>query len=587
MFAQSQEKFIRNNLEKSNACLILNPEYKSYISTINPKIIKKILTEKFMIGAEMKAILCLFNTMLLTNTPYATSGAIYFPDIKIQNWIHNLQKLPVDSAEGYIYITDVFSNDIQVVIKVPRDEAQSDAEDYKNRVDSLEKEYFIGLRAINNLRYIIPTFSYTLGAFMCNKPTWYGHLDTTTICTEHTTPFVLYEKIPGKSVNTILQGNEIGFNQWLVMFAQVLLSLEIAQRKCKFTHFDLHSGNVMARPVSGMEYSLSIDESTYIMSDISILPVIIDFGMSTVEVDDVTVGSHDFSCYGMMHYMVQGYDMFKFLCYCTKDSRYTKSLDKMLDLFRFYGSDDPYNIYTKRYPALVKTINKYCSIGTYSKMATYTPLQFFLWIYKEYNDILSPHITIDPRTMYRNVQYSSSIQIYSDLFQQDVQGRTNAIQLASRCISSIPSYIMTKYTIKILNNYNKCLKSPIIGDKIKELLTSISSPDGYIAMDNARLSKVFNIKLPDMDELRNDMGAILDIPVGDKGHHTLIDRFITNSKFISDLQPYMQMYYTILELDLTSNYKDWIEKFQTEYYYSNNISMVSKTMRWIYTLQHD
>lgn len=628
MAGQLQEDFIRENLEKYKACLMLNPKYKSYISAISPKTIKKILNSNFTVGAEMKAVLCLFNTLLMSDTPYSTEGSLYFPDVKIQNWINNLHMLSVQSSEGYIYITDVFSSDIQVIIKVPReykvskkrrDVMNKQITDLKNRIakvpsnehamlntiienikkeiqneetkqnkkrtESLQREYFIGLRAINDLRYTIPTFSYTLGAFMCNKPRVDGYVNEKKMCTEHTQSFVLYEKIPGKSVNTLLESNEINFEQWLVMFAQVLLSLEIAQRTCKFTHFDLHSGNVMARPTKNMTYNVCIGESTYTMSNINFLPVIIDFGMATAEVDLVTVGSYDFPEYGMMHYMVQGYDMFKFLCYSTKYTRYTKYLDKMLSLFRFYGDDDPYNIYRKGYPALERSIKKYCAIGTYSKMAMYTPLQFFLWLYKEYNSILSPHITIDSRTIYRNIQYSSSIQLYDDIFQNSAIGKTNAIQLATQCVTTRPSYIMTKYNIKILTNYNKNLKSSIISDKIKELSEDITSPEQYISIDKARLDNVFKIQLPNMDVLGKNMKNILNIEIGKDVDKDLLAKFIIDIKYISELQPYMQMYYTILELNLSNIYNDWIQKFKVVYYENINTEMVSKTLRWVYTLR--
>ena len=244
------DKFIRDNLEKYSECLIVNPKYKSYISTINPKTISKILTKNFTVGADMKAILCLFTTLLSSSsTNYATKGSIYFPDVNIQEWIKKLDKLQVSSTEGHIYMTQVFSSDIQVVIKVPKESYEM----------SLQREYFIGLRALNNLRYTIPTFAYTLGAFMCNKPRSDGYIDRKKICEKHSLPFVLYEKIPGKSIGTLLQSNEIGFEGWLVMFAQILLSLEIAQRNYKFTHFDLHSNNVMTRPTKRIGYDISID----------------------------------------------------------------------------------------------------------------------------------------------------------------------------------------------------------------------------------------------------------------------------------------------------------------------------------------
>ena len=67
-------------------------------------------------------------------------------------------------------MVDFFSPDINVVIKVAK----------KDSISML-REYFIGIKAINNLRYLIPTFSYTLGAFLC-QPTGTEINQTSILC---------------------------------------------------------------------------------------------------------------------------------------------------------------------------------------------------------------------------------------------------------------------------------------------------------------------------------------------------------------------------------------------------------------------
>ena len=56
-----------------------------------------------------------------------------------------MEQLQVKSKEGFIYITDFFSSDIQVVIKIPQN---------SNSFNSKVREYFIGIRSLNNLRYL-------------------------------------------------------------------------------------------------------------------------------------------------------------------------------------------------------------------------------------------------------------------------------------------------------------------------------------------------------------------------------------------------------------------------------------------------
>ena len=73
------------------------------------------------------------------------------------------------------------------------------------------QEYFIGIKSLNKLRYLIPTFVYTLGAFLFSKPTKTGK-----ICSGNRkkTAFVIYEKIQGESVSNLLKLKKINFSQW-------------------------------------------------------------------------------------------------------------------------------------------------------------------------------------------------------------------------------------------------------------------------------------------------------------------------------------------------------------------------------------
>ena len=67
-----------------------------------------------------------------------------------------MKKLNVKSSEGIVYISDILSENIQVIIKVPQEDTG---------FDDLIREYFIGIAALNRLRYFIPNFMYTLGSF--------------------------------------------------------------------------------------------------------------------------------------------------------------------------------------------------------------------------------------------------------------------------------------------------------------------------------------------------------------------------------------------------------------------------------------
>jgi hypothetical protein len=568
-----QNEFIKNTLKTTDPC-VLSEKYINKIDTLVPETIERILNSLSFIGPDMKAILCLFDTLLLSNGTSKISK-------KIQKWVTNMAKLPINSVEGYVYITDIFSHNTQVIVKTPR--RQDD-----NYI--LIREYFIGLMALNKLRYIIPTFIYTLGLFSCNRPDINGNMKIHNMCSNDSTPFAIYEKIPGDSIQKLIENNEITWENWLLSFAQILLSLEIAQRECKFTHFDLHTGNVMIKQDKKVNYSVPIDNNTYKISRTNILPVIIDLGMSTSEIDCVTVGTYDFlgQDVGIKPYMIQGFDMYKFMIY-SMDSKNPRLILKIIDIFKFYGKDDPYNIYKRRLEGISIAKKEYCGMATYSNIATCTPLDMFRWLYKEYSSILTPYITVAPRNTYIYVKYSSSIQLYDSLFKFEDKGRNKAIELAETCTKNISSYILTKYNIMTLSKYNKTLDSPSIKTKIISLEKTLKlNKDNYISLDMARLNKVTNIKLPNIYKLLNITNKILRIQITDsKNFDNLNEELSVYTNYQKELDVYLEFYYTILELKEEKIFASWIRIFEPIFaFYQFNVNIVTKALRWSYTLRN-
>jgi hypothetical protein len=112
----------------------------------------------------------------------------------------------------------------------------------------------------------------------------------------------------------------------------------------------------------------------------------------------------------MLNYMVPGYDMFKVLCYSCLDAYNSDSnhTDLIIDLFQFYGKNDPYFIYEKRVKGVFKSVDEYCKRVTNSYASTYTPLMFFNWIYDKYgnSELISRTITRKNRNNLYQLQYN-------------------------------------------------------------------------------------------------------------------------------------------------------------------------------------
>jgi len=574
-----QEKFILDKLNKYDGCEIRNKHIDN-LNKVSTKTLSRILNQKFSNGSDMKAIFCLFDTLFLSESKSKTrEKGLYNLSSNIQKWVKKMEKLPVNSKEGFIYIAHFFSPDIQVIVKVPQK---------TNGNESKIREYFIGIKSLNRLRSLIPTFVYTLGAFLCNKTP-----NKSDLCNDDlskNTAFILYEKIPGDSIHTLLKNDKITFDEWLVIFFQLLLALEVAQREVRFTHFDLHTENVMVRKNESYSYNVPLDMSTYSVVNPQCIPVIIDFGAASSYIDKRYVGSFDYISHGMLNFMIPGYDMYKFMVYCAKKTVNTELKDKIVSLFSFYGCDDPYNIKNDS-SGVDKAVLAYCKDSTFSFVANYTPIMLANWIWKNYNSILQPYITITDRMQYLPIQYSNIIKEYDDIFNYIKEGTDKAVEIIENSIRLNKSYVMSKYNIMVLEKYNKDLNSDKLSLKIERMNKFILRYETQlVSNDMEMLKKVFDIKIPTQVELDNCFEKVLAIKIRNskpKDKQQAFNDLDILLLYQEKLKPYLQFYFTILELNLTEKFRIWINKFKESYIYRFHIKNVvqnERCIRWTQSL---
>ena len=565
-------------------------------------IVSTILNKQYMTGADMQAVFCLFQTLFMLISKDKQMG-LYYINKQIQEWVIKLDKLNVNSSHGFVYITTIFSPKIQVIIKVPREE---------NGFSSMLREYFIGIKAINNLRYHIPTFVYTLGAFLCPLPNNTGILPLTSLCKSQqnlsnkltffnifndskfipskyksNTAFVIYEKIPGASLDYLLKNNKINFENWLLVFIQVLLSLEFAQREIRFTHFDLHTGNVMVREDQNVNYIIPLDMFTCEIKNNNFLPVIIDFGTSSVFIDGKNIGSFEFFHYGILNFCIPGYDMYKLLIYSYLSTNDSNLKNEIRKIFQFYGPDDPYNIYNTGDSGANMAQSEYCARITFSKAATYIPLMLLSWLNMKYKSLLHKYLVIKNREIYIPLQYSNMSNEYDKIFNNPNKGSNQLIKLIEDCLKFKNSYILSSYIIHIIYKYNIILESSKLTNKIKVLEDNLTRfSEVLINLDNDKLNKVFLIKLPKQEELNQIRINVLNIPIQldnfkHKENVTKLLYIILDYQF--KLQPYLQFYFTILEVNIRDKFSYWIKKFiksKQFIFYTENISENIRVLRW-------
>lgn len=582
--SKSDNNIISEILSVQPVCSVRTKYTDNNVNQISVSTVENILKNKFINANDMNAIVCLFDTLFIgpnAQFPNSENGIFNLSSNFVNEWIIKMKKLNVSSVQGYVYISDILSENIQVIIKVPQK---------KNKYQDLIREYFLGIMVLNKLRYHVPTIVYTLGAFFCpqitqNKKLCEGNQ-------KDKTAFVIYEKIEGNGVDNMLKNNSINFNQFLGIFIQLLLTLEVAQRECNFTHFDLHTGNVMLRHSPGFEYNVPIGTSLYKVHTNDYVPIIIDFGYASAYVNGKSFGEQNLEDYGIMPYMVQGADMYKFLVFSGYNCTNSITKNLIIKLFNFYGQDDPYRICTG-YPALRKARDDFATSVTFSKSGTYTPHMFLKWIlnHNEFGPISQEYMIETYRDIYYPIKYSNMIKEYDQIFNET---RNNAMVISKNCLELTPSYILCKYNIKVLTKYNEDLQNNVLTSFIRTLYQSIQIPrikEKMIQFDIRRLNKYIHIYYPTQNLIDNAMEEILrkrvNIYVPERP--PVLKIFKT---FIDDIQHYLQFLYTIKELKLNDEtlYLNWINRFtSSEQYniYLNNSINFDRMLRWEKTLEEN
>lgn len=167
---------------------------------------------------------------------------------------------------------------------------------------SFFNEYFVGLYGINYLRLSIPTFSFVYT--FSNKPKK-QYIQQEYI--ENTNTFQSF------IVNKTLSNNDL-----FSIFLQLLCSLEFAQNSLFFTHYDLHTDNILIQEnVQKESFTVPIFDRDFHFQKPKYIVKIIDFGFSTVMPEKNVIFSNcnhqTFFTKGYFSFFTTGTDMFRFI----------------------------------------------------------------------------------------------------------------------------------------------------------------------------------------------------------------------------------------------------------------------------------
>jgi hypothetical protein len=299
---REEEKII-----SSHKICTIHPEHLD-IDKLRDDLLKMKLDTEFYDANTLGVIFCLFDT--ITHIPSDDKHAYTEVVEYLKALFTSLRRIGAESRNGNALLVSIKSTEGVLIAKSPKSKLN----------DELFHEYFVGVMALNKLRRVTPNFAYILGAFKCLPPEIAEDKRVTSWCEaqginkNNLVNYVLYEKIPGQSVEDLIP--TCTAEEFFSWFVQIAISLHLA-RNSFFTHYDLHTGNVMARKWKdddsiSIPYEVQPNLTWYVKA--GTVAQIIDYGMSHIVVNGKHFGKRGIEHAGVHQNLYRPmFDLYKFL----------------------------------------------------------------------------------------------------------------------------------------------------------------------------------------------------------------------------------------------------------------------------------
>ena len=318
--SKRQRKLEEKLADKLSQCPISKEIISKNMPNIDAEKIKDKTLVNFYDDNVISSVACISENLIAVSPEWKNY---------LKSYITNLKKIRVNSVTGDAYYSDLKnSNNNTVANKLF---VIKEAQEKVNNLTVLH-ESMVGMLALNNLRKTIPNFACIYGFFNC------GNTINNDLCrNDEYINHIIYENIDNsKSMGDIIKEKSINSEKYLQYLIQFLYALKIANEKYKFTHYDLHPGNILVRKipqVSLIKYKIN-NRDIYVKTDEIV--TFIDYGFSYVEgkFDNIPykLGCNEFfynNCvYSDKDFLI--HDVFKFIAFSMYDS-YLKG-DYMQDL---------------------------------------------------------------------------------------------------------------------------------------------------------------------------------------------------------------------------------------------------------------
>lgn len=428
------------------------------------------------------------------------------PKIKKHDWLTDLKPFGSKSKQGVVHKSLIFDK-FYIVVKKAK----------SSKFDQITlRDFCVGIN-LNKILNEAPFFVRTLGCFQFKNQ---FHIVT--------------EYIDGINLKTFIRNKRNTFTQFLNIFFQILLGLELAQNKLNFSHYDLHTDNVLLVPQKH-SFEISLHGYNYTIKN-DYKPVMIDFGLSSLHTKGQTLGQKSLETKGIFNHLSPGYDIYVFLLFCVDTAHSSNmSIHKgITDLLLFFKLEKniSMDLLTNNH---IKSLHK--------GISNLIPNQFIKYLMNNYSNQLNVEIHLKSNN--------------------------------EKCLGKRPLTLRLKQVLDTNDELVLEIKKNHTNGFIKSLMNNIKIYYWYQVKNNLTQNEIDSLIQMDMTTLQNLLDD-LNLRVYDDSGEPSITIEQKNLFFVA-----LDYFHLILELELQhqhSFYKEWISDFKKCFVFKNIFRQLDKIL---------
>ena len=261
-------KLMRSELDKAD-------ENAKDIRYVDYEIVEEALSNNYYSNSVMNNTSCIISNILKNDYLIREMLSVYVIDIQA------IQKATV-------IIFNIKDTNVKFVAKWETSE-------------SLLNEVVASIFVANEMRKVLPTFVWFYGITTCNLPIISYDKEIITGCNLNVSIQnedyigLISEYVEGLSLYEYCKSDEFNSHDGAQIIMIIMCSIFKAFCKFKFVHYDLHLHNIRLRRTDGKFKYIKFQENFYIELPNNYLPTIIDFGLSSFELNNVKYGSFEYN----------------------------------------------------------------------------------------------------------------------------------------------------------------------------------------------------------------------------------------------------------------------------------------------------